>query len=414
MDKLHLDDKLFLASLEDWIKSIPLSLDKYSKEIYHQINISPLYYEQSTDILSFIKEDKDFTLDETENQSTDIVFSTKKFHQNGANPIQEIAFTLAYISNFLHKKNEDEGKEIIDSFQLEVFVDTDFFGSIAKIKAFKLLVPTIIKEFIHTFEIDQHITISAVTSTKTISKEESKLNHIRKTIEVIAAILGEADFVKIIPYDKSDSTDRGINNIKHLLVHESKINEIQNLMNGSFFIEELTKEICIHAWNQFLQIKNIGGLQEFIDSGELENELNSEKEKLIEGMMSGEYKLVGFNAFRDAFNPSISPSKWIDNCYRLSLFSWDCLILEGASEQEEELIKNVLYTLHSIGLKNKMDANVLFIAGDEKKINQFEKLNPLKKIIRIVEELNEEDQLSMSSLFQLPNLIDEIVFEEDK
>ncbi|QKE71601.1 hypothetical protein HPK19_01775 [Arthrobacter citreus] len=96
---------------------------------------------------------------------------------------------------------------------------------------------------------------------------------------------------------------------------------------------------------------------------------------------------------------------------QLKLVSWDCIILEGASEQEEELMKNVLSTLHSIGLKNKIDAKILFIAGDVEKINQFENNNPYVTVIRVVEEVNDSYQYAISTLAHLPNIIDELVNE---
>ncbi|PEJ52139.1 MULTISPECIES: hypothetical protein [unclassified Bacillus (in: firmicutes)] len=96
---------------------------------------------------------------------------------------------------------------------------------------------------------------------------------------------------------------------------------------------------------------------------------------------------------------------------QLKLVSWDCIILEGASEQEEELMKNVLSSLHSIGLKNKIDAKILFIAGDVEKINQFENNNPYVTVIRVVEEVNDSYQYAISTLAHLPIIIDELVNE---
>lgn len=96
---------------------------------------------------------------------------------------------------------------------------------------------------------------------------------------------------------------------------------------------------------------------------------------------------------------------------QLKLLSWDCIILEGASEQEEELMKNVLSTLHSVGLKNKIDAKVLFIAGNVEKIDQFVIKNPFVTVIRVVEELNEDYQYAISTLAHLPNVIVELVNE---
>lgn len=423
LDKLLLNSNLFQATAEDWIKSIPKDLECYVKELYTQIQIKPLYYENQSNVLSLIKEFSKVDLIK-ESDPNQFYLSTKGFHQKGASSIQEIAFTLALLSDILHTKEQDECIQFINHFQLEVYIDTDFFGSIAKLNAFRLLLPTILKEFIADDKVDNEILIKAVTSTRTITKEEVQLNLIRKTVEVIAAMIGEANFIEIIPYEDTVDAKRWSDNIFHLLIHESKLKEFGNIVKGSYYLEELTKEMTASAWDLFLQIESNGGYKEYVVSGELEKEIAFEKEKFIEKMMIGEVKLVGLNSFRrhepqmttlEGRDVSDEPedifnfSDWIEKCHQLATLSWDCLILDGASEQEEDLMKNVLYTLHSIGLKNKIDAEVLFIAGDEKKVNFFQLMNPKKILVRVVEEVSDEDKFSMSAITHLPNLINELM-----
>jgi methylmalonyl-CoA mutase N-terminal domain/subunit len=241
---------------------------------------------------------------------------------------------------------------------------------------------------------------------------------------VIAGMIGEANFIELIPYENTEDAKRWSENIFHLLNHESKLKEFGNIVKGCYYLEELTHELSVGAWDLFLQIESNGGYSEYIENGELEKEIAVEREKSIEKMMLGEVKLVGLNSFRrhepDKFNGKDQGefnqeseiyhfSNWIEKCHQLANASWDCLILEGASEQEEELMKNVLFTLHSIGLKNKIDADVLFIAGDEKKVNFFQLMNQKKRLVRIVEEVSEDEKYSMSEITQLPELITELM-----
>jgi len=423
VDKLLLNTNLFQATATDWIKSIPMDLECYVKELYTQISIKPLYDENRSNILSLINGTKNVQLIEEKNHTQNFI-STREFHQKGASIIQEIGYTLALLSDILHGKEKDEIDQFIKELQLEVYIDTDFFGSISKLQVFRLLLPTILKEFITDENMTIEIPIKAVTSTRTITKEEPQLNLIRKTVEVIAGMIGEANFIELIPYENTEDAKRWSENIFHLLNHESKLKEIGNIVEGCYYLEELTQELSVGAWDLFLQIESNGGYSEYIENGEVEKEIAAEREKSIEKMMLGEVKLVGLNSFRrhepnqfskkdyDEFNQESEIyhfSNWIEKCHQLANASWDCLILEGASEQEEELMKNVLFTLHSIGLKNKIDADVLFIAGDEKKVNFFQLMNPKKRLVRIVEEVSEDEKYSMSEITQLPELINELM-----
>ena len=423
MDKLLLNSNLFQATASDWIKSIPMDLECYVKELYTQITIKPLYYENQNNILSFINDTKKVQLIEEKNDNEHLV-TTKEFHQKGASLIQEVGYTLALLSDILHSKEKNELEQFIKELQLEVYIDTDFFGSISKLQVFRLLLPTILREFITEEHMEIDIPIKAVTSTRTITKEEPQLNLIRKTVEVIAGMIGEANFIELIPYVNTDDAKRWSENIFHLLNYESKLKEFGNIVKGCYYLEELTHELCVGAWDLFLQVESNGGYKEYIETGELDKEIAVEREKSIEKMMLGDVKLVGLNSYRrhepyknnekDQDELDHEPeiyhfSNWIEKCHQLANASWDCLILEGASEQEEDLMKNILFTLHSIGLKNKIDADVLFIAGDEKKVNFFQLMNPKKKLVRVVEEVSDEDQYSMSEITHLPNLINELM-----
>ncbi|WP_218276387.1 hypothetical protein, partial [Pseudomonas sp. FW305-BF6] len=85
----------------DWIKSIPMDLECYVKELYTQITIKPLYDEKRSNILSLINGTKNVQLIEEKNHTQNLI-STKEFHQKGASIIQEIGYTLALLSDILH------------------------------------------------------------------------------------------------------------------------------------------------------------------------------------------------------------------------------------------------------------------------------------------------------------------------
>ncbi|MBP0724379.1 hypothetical protein J5Y03_04160 [Bacillus sp. RG28] len=441
---------------EDWINVLPNDLNQYVKTTLEGINIEPLYDQSSQPLLNTISISKTIDIQEYEisndpisnivkklfncaednaggvhffeelNQLQSVnhsTFSSAAFHEIGANHIQEISYLLATISELLHqvKNNNGDIRQLLHTVQFELCVDTDFYMSIAKIKAFQLLIPIVLKEFIENIDYQKIIYITK-TSKRTLTNEEETLNLIRKTIETITAFLSGVDFVRIVPYEENEEAIRWTNNIYNLLKFESGLSNYRTLLNGSYYLEELTKQVAEKAWNQFLEIEEKGGFVNFVDSGEFFKDINRTNKNRLKQFMLGDKKIVGNNAFRRV-EPSTKysqddktyifrDSEWIEKCHLLLSTSWDCIILDGANEEDQKINEDIFKTLSSIGLKNQTNADVIFLAGSQESMKQFINQNKDKTVIQIGINDGSEIPYSLLHITDLPDVIEKIHCEK--
>ena len=438
---------------EDWLSILPNEINQYVKTTIEGINIQPLYDQTNQPLLNTISLSNPIEIHENEIENdpisnivkkfldriesktsgeifseelkqlqskNEITFSSASFHEIGANHVQEISYLLAAISEMLHQTKENNGdiSKILQSVQFELSVDTDFYMSIAKIKAFQLLIPFLLEKFTENIYFSNIIYILK-TSKRTLTNEEETLNLVRKTIETIASFLSGVDFVRIIPYENNEEAARWTNNIYNLLKYESDLSNYRTLLNGSYYIENLTKQVAEKAWDHFLDIEEKGGFFHFIDSGKLFEEIKIINKNRLRALMLGDKKIVGSNAFRRVepsinqsySNDIIRDSEWIEKCHLLSSTSWDCIILDGATENEQTTMSEILKTLSSIGLKNEADANIIFLAGRQDAIQQYSKQNK-DKIMILVGETYDCIPYSILRLTELPDAIDSIYREK--
>jgi methylmalonyl-CoA mutase len=93
----------------------------------------------------------------------------------------------------------------------------------------------------------------------------------------------------------TNESRRWARNIQHLLIEESYFNQLQDAAKGSYYIEEITFKLAVHAWSrfQYWQAKN----ESLIDSKEWNDHLEhclSEMKKAIE---NGSKVFLGVNKY---------------------------------------------------------------------------------------------------------------------
>ncbi|MEO1018017.1 MAG: methylmalonyl-CoA mutase, partial [Pseudomonadota bacterium] len=132
---------------------------------------------------------------------------------------------------------------------VSVVVDTQFFVSIAKLRAARLLLEGINRQA----GTDSTPLIIARTSEGMLKGENVETNIIRNTIACGAAMLGGADRIEVFGHDirnggPTDFSKRIARNISLVLLHESQLRKLGDPLRGSGFVEYLTTEIARRAW----------------------------------------------------------------------------------------------------------------------------------------------------------------------
>ncbi|MEU3986208.1 methylmalonyl-CoA mutase family protein [Streptomyces sp. NPDC026672] len=118
----------------------------------------------------------------------------------------------------------------------------------------------------------------AVTSPVMMTRRDPWVNMLRTTVATLAAGVGGADAVTVLPFDHAlglpDAFSRRIaRNTSTILVEESHLARVIDPAGGSWYVERLTDELAHAAWKFFRSIEGDGGQAAVLRSGRLRTDL---------------------------------------------------------------------------------------------------------------------------------------------
>jgi methylmalonyl-CoA mutase len=192
-------------------------------------------------------------------------------HNAGGSEAQELAFVLAVALQYLRAL---EAREIaLDAARAMIYfrlaADADQLLTIAKFRALRLL----------WARVEQACGLSpapafiaAETAWRMMTQRDPYVNMLRATIAVVAAGLGGADAVTVLPFTLArglpDSFARRIaRNTQLVLLEESNLAKVADPAAGSGGIEDLTAKLCRTAWPLFQEIERNGGAWRALEQG---------------------------------------------------------------------------------------------------------------------------------------------------
>jgi methylmalonyl-CoA mutase len=196
---------------------------------------------------------------------------------SGANQVQEVAYTLNSLICFIQifTKKGIEVQNIFDNLQFELGIGSEYFIEIGKFRAFNSLLHIIAKKYDVK---DFSFKLTARTSKWNKSVTDANTNMLRTTTETMSAILGNVDGVLIDPYDKefnkaSDFSSRIAGNISTILKEESYFGKVSNPVDGSYYIEEVSRKIAQKALEIFKKIEEFGGYYLAFENGIIQHQI---------------------------------------------------------------------------------------------------------------------------------------------
>ncbi|MDF2552499.1 MAG: methylmalonyl-CoA mutase [Chryseobacterium sp.] len=227
-------------------------------------------------------------------------------HQNsGASIVQQLAIALAKTKELV----EIYGAEILNKLIFRLAIGGNYFFEMAKIRAFKLVFNQLSKEY----GLDDIPYIFTETSLRNKSISDSENNLIRSTLELAAAMIGGADAVFSINYQIGKNTENSEEiSFKQqiVLAYESIINVFEDAANGSYYIEDITRQIAEKSWNFFLEIENSGGYLETLKKGILQKKIYDQAVEEQKWVEEGKIKLIGVNLY-----PKLDVKKSVEELY---------------------------------------------------------------------------------------------------
>ncbi|QOD62038.1 methylmalonyl-CoA mutase subunit beta [Polaribacter haliotis] len=276
--------------------------DFFIKEIFEFINSNTCFFQ--TDIIGNFAETGNWfvNLKEDYKKLESIVNTTENsisifgdLYQNaGANNTQQLAYTLAHANEYLNHF----GASIASKIHFQFSVGGNYFHEIAKLRAFRLLWSSLLKEYNIEEKEETHLFVQPSFRNKTLY--DYNVNMLRTTSESMSAILGGANTISNISYNtiyakQNEFGERIGRNQLLILQEESGFLNAQNFANGTYYIESLTEQMAEKALAIFKQIEKGGGLVKQLKEGIIQKKTKESALKEEAQFAKNELILLGTN-----------------------------------------------------------------------------------------------------------------------
>ena len=222
----------------------------------------------------------------------------------GANPISQLAFTLAngftYVEAYLAR-----GMDIDDfapnlSFFFSNGMDPEYsvIGRVAR-----RIWAVAMKERYGANERSQKLKYHVQTSGRSLHAQEMDFNDIRTTLQALIAIYDNANSLHTNAYDEavttpSEESVRRALAIQMIINREWGLAMNENPLQGSFVIEELTDLVEAAVLAEFDRINERGGVLGAMETGYQRGRIQDESMLYEQRKHDGSLPIIGVNTFR--------------------------------------------------------------------------------------------------------------------
>jgi isobutyryl-CoA mutase len=232
----------------------------------------------------------------------------------GANPISQLAFTLAngftfveyYISRGM--KIDDFCPNFSFFFSNGVEPEYNVLGRVAR----RIWAKAIRFKY-NGNERSQMLKYHIQTSGRSLHSQEIQFNDIRTTLQALSAIYDNCNSLHTNAYDEAITTPteesvRRAVAIQLIINRELGLAKNENPLQGSFIIEELTDLVEEAVYLEFKRLSDRGGVLGAMETMYQRNKIQDESLYYEEKKHSGEYPIIGVNTFLDSKgSPTVLP-----------------------------------------------------------------------------------------------------------
>ncbi|MEU2376612.1 methylmalonyl-CoA mutase family protein [Streptomyces misionensis] len=198
------------------------------------------------------------------------------YHEAGGSAAQELGASLATGVAYLRALTEAglSVEQAAGQLEFRYAATADQFLTVAKLRAARRLWSRVAEVCGAPGAQTQHV----VTSPVMMSRRDPWVNMLRTTVATLAAGVGGADSVTVLPFDHAlglpDAFARRIaRNTSTILIEESHLSRVIDPAGGSWYVERLTDELAQAAWEFFRTIERDGGQAAVLRSGRLRTDL---------------------------------------------------------------------------------------------------------------------------------------------
>ncbi len=223
----------------------------------------------------------------------------------GANPITQLAFTLAngltYVEYYLSRGMDIDAFGPNLSFFFAVGVDPEFtvLGRVAR-----RIWAVMLRDKYGANERSQKLKYHIQTSGRSLHAQEIAFNDIRTTLQALLAFYDNCNSLHTNAYDEAITTPteesvRRAMAVQLIISKEFGLTKNENPLQGSFIVEELTELVEEAVLQEFEHISRRGGVLGAMETGYQRGKIQEESLYYEHKKHDGSYPIVGINTFLD-------------------------------------------------------------------------------------------------------------------
>ena len=221
----------------------------------------------------------------------------------GANPISQLAFTLANGLTYV-EYYRSRGMNVDDfvpnfSFFFSMGLDPEYsvIGRVAR-----RIWAIVMRDRYGAGERGQKLKYHIQTSGRSLHAREFTFNDIRTTLQALMAYYDQCNSLHTNAYDEAVTTPteesvRRAMAIQLIIQKELGLSRNENILQGSLIMEDLTGLVEEAVMAEFDRLSVRGGIPGAMESGYVRSKIQEESRVYEEAKHSGELPLVGINTF---------------------------------------------------------------------------------------------------------------------
>lgn len=260
----------------------------------------------------------------------------------GANPISQLAFTLAngftYVEYYLSRgmKIDDFAPNLSFFFSNGLDPEYTVLGRVAR-----RIWATVMKDKYGANERSQKLKYHIQTSGRSLHAQEIDFNDIRTTLQALMALHDNCNSLHTNAYDEAITTPteesvRRAMAIQMIITKEHGLTKNENPLQGAFIIDELTDLVEEQVLQEFERINDRGGVLGAMETQYQRGKIQDESMYYEMRKHSGELPIIGVNTY---LNPNPPSEEEMNN-----------MELARATKEEKE---TQIYNLRSFQERNK-------------------------------------------------------------
>jgi methylmalonyl-CoA mutase, N-terminal domain len=237
-----------------------------------------------------------------------ISISGYHIREAGSTAVQELAFTLsngiAYCSAAVEAglSPDDFGARLSFFFNAH----NHFFQEVAKFRAARRLWARIMRErFGARNPRALALRFHAQTGGSTLTAQQPENNVVRVAVQALSAVCGGAQSIHTNAFDEALAlpTERSARialRTQQILAAEAGGTDTADPLGGAFFIEALTRELEVEAWELIERVDELGGAVEAVEQRFVQREIEEAAYRYNAEVEEGRRVIVGVNRFVEA------------------------------------------------------------------------------------------------------------------